>query len=141
VKTVKYSDPIRIRAHHLLCIQGFQGYGYTPDFERHMANIVNLLNLDPSVKLQIIAGTDEICCHCPYEINGLCERYSDSQEGIVKVDNLVIDKAVFVENKIYSFQNAINLIDNNLSHEDVTEICFKCSWKDKCLFFIKKTGL
>jgi hypothetical protein len=30
----KYSDPIVIRAHHLLCMQGFQGYGYTPDFEQ-----------------------------------------------------------------------------------------------------------
>jgi hypothetical protein len=54
-ETGKYSDPIWIRAHHLLCVQGFQGYGYSPDFEQHMGSVVTFLNLNPSFKLQIVA--------------------------------------------------------------------------------------
>ena len=30
-----YSDPLRIRAHHILCIQGFQGLGYSEEFTKN----------------------------------------------------------------------------------------------------------
>lgn len=133
----KYSDPIVIRAHHLLCIQGFQGYGYTPDFEQHMGSFVVFLNSNPSFKLQIVAENDEICSHCPYEVDGLCEK--DSQNEIVKVDNLVIERASLDINQINSIEDTIELINNNLNRNDLVEICFNCNWKDICLYFIEKT--
>jgi len=126
-ETGKYFDPIWIRAHHLLCVQGFQGYGYSPDFEQHMGSVVTFLNLNPSFKLQIVARTDEICSHCPYEVDGLCEKDSYSQDEIVKVDNLVIEKAVLDLKQVYTVENAIKLVNNNLNGDNVMEICFKCS--------------
>ena len=70
----KYSDPIRIRAHHLLCMQGFQGYGYSKDFERHMGMIITFLNSNPSTAIQIITSVDEICSKCPYCVEGKCAK-------------------------------------------------------------------
>ena len=39
VKNGVGSEPIRIRAHHLLCMQGFQGYGYNKTFTENMTHI------------------------------------------------------------------------------------------------------
>jgi hypothetical protein len=138
-KNGKYSDPIRIRAHHLLCIQGFQGYGYSPDFAEQMEKIISFLDSNPSYDLQIIVGADEICSHCPHEDNGECERDSDSLNLIGKIDSLVIEKADLEENGIYYTEDALNLVYYNLDSNDIIEICGKCSWNHECLFFIDKT--
>ena len=34
---------LSIRAHHFLCMQGFQGYGYSEDFIRNMAGIIEYI--------------------------------------------------------------------------------------------------
>lgn len=67
-ENAKYSDPIRIRAHHLLCIPGFQGYGYSSDFIIHMEKIISFLKSNPNADLQIVDNTDELCSRCPHNI-------------------------------------------------------------------------
>jgi len=138
-ETGEYSDPIRIRAHHLLCIQGFQGYGYNSEFERHMKGIVTLLKLESSHKLQVIAMVDEICSSCPHKVGISCNRDGDSVHGVEKLDAIVIRRACLDENGIYSWKNARELVNNNLTYHYVVDLCSKCIWNDKCLFFIKKT--
>jgi uncharacterized protein len=133
----EYFDPMWIRAHHLLCMQGFQGYGYSKEFERHMGMIITFLNSNPSTAIQIITSADEICAKCPYCVEGKCAK----ELGIEKIDEFVLERITIVENKIYSFDNAIKIVNNDLDHNDIMIICDKCSWKDKCVFFIENTGL
>ncbi|HEX3014471.1 MAG TPA: DUF1284 domain-containing protein [Methanobacterium sp.] len=71
---------MKIRAHHLLCMQGFQGYGYSEDFSKNMAEIIEILQNFPKHKIEIIAGTDVICAFCPYNINGSCQENHESLE-------------------------------------------------------------
>jgi uncharacterized protein len=132
----EYSDPIIIRAHHLLCMQGFQGYGYSKDFERHMEMIITFLNSNPSTEIQIITYVDEICSKCPYRVEGKCAK----DRGIERIDNFVLEFTAIEENQIYSFDNAIKIVNNDLDHNDVMIICDKCSWKNKCLFFLENTA-
>jgi hypothetical protein len=134
VETGECSDPIRIRAHHLLCIQGFQGYGYNSDFIKHLEKIITFLDLNPHSKLQIVLETDEICSHCPYEQESFCNR--DTEIG--KIDIRIIERASIDVKKFYSFKEVQKLINEYLNHQDIMDICGKCSWKDKCLFFINK---
>ncbi len=132
-------DPIRIRAHHLLCIQGFQGYGYDRYFEEHMKNVFHYFFSNPKNKLQIIVANDEICSHCPHEVGNQCIRDSDVS-NIGKLNQTVIDRAFLTENTFYSFENAVNSVNNNLKNDDILEICGECGWSLKCLFFIQKMG-
>jgi uncharacterized protein len=133
-----YSDPIRIRAHHLLCMQGFQGYGYNKDFERHMGMIITFLNSNPSTKVQIVTKTDEICSHCPYKYKSLCNRDKNSHFKIEKLDNFVIKKALLKENHVYQIVDVLKLVNNNIDQNSLIEICDRCGWKNKCLFFQEK---
>ena len=131
----KYFDPIKIRAHHLLCIQGFQGYGYSKDFETHMQRIIIFLNTNPSTKIQIITKTDELCSHCPYNYKNSYNMDKYSHIIMKKLDKLVIKKFLLKENQIYTIEDALKLVNNNINQSKLMEICGNCSWNNKCLFF------
>lgn len=51
--------PIKLRGHHLLCILGYQGAGYSESFVENFDQIIARLN--NGVKIQIVEGTDDIC--------------------------------------------------------------------------------
>jgi uncharacterized protein len=129
----EYSDPIRIRAHHLLCIQGFQGYGYDQDFIQRMGEIIAFLESDPSHKIEIVTESDEICKTCPNLIGKHC--INDHYSKIRKLDVHVINHSFLKENSIISFNRAIDAVNNNLKPEDIKIICESCDWINKCLFY------
>ena len=126
------SDPIRIRAHHLLCIQGFQGYGYDHEFIQRMGEIVALLRSDTSHEVEIIAETDEICHNCPNLNEGVCAK--DQGSNIKKLDVHVINHSLLKENDAMTFKRAIDTINHDLNSADVKFVCDGCEWIDKCLF-------
>ncbi len=134
---VEYSDPIRIRAHHLLCIQGFQGYGYTKEFVVHMGMVVSFLKSNPYFNLKIIDNTDELCSKCPHNDDGKCVK--GSEDELDKIDRQIIESASLDIKHIYTVQDAFNTINKNLDREHIVNICSDCSWKNICLFFIEKT--
>ena len=131
----KYSDPIRIRAHHLLCIQGFQGYGYSDNFVSHMRRVISFLKLNPCSDLQIVDNTDELCSRCPHNVDGRC--FKGSSDKINKVDKLIIENADLDLKHIYTVHEAFSIINKNLENDLLLFICSDCSWKNKCLFFIE----
>ena len=135
----KYSDPIRIRPHHLLCIQGFQGYGYTIDFISHMERTISFLKSNLFYNLQIVVGSDVLCSQCPHDVDGRCNK--GSLDEINKVDRLVIEKANLDLRHIYTISEAFDTVNKNLNHDHIVSICSGCSWQSKCLFYIENTKI
>jgi len=62
-KTV--SKCLKIRAHHLCCIQGFQGYGYSPIFVANLRVVISDIKAFPSRPLELISECDVVCESCP----------------------------------------------------------------------------
>jgi uncharacterized protein len=129
------SDPIRIRAHHLLCIQGFQGLGYDQEFIQRMGEIVALLSSNTGLEVEIITEADEICENCPNLNEGVCTK--DQGSTIKELDVHVINHSLLKENDTMTFKRAIDTINNDLNSADVKFICEGCEWIDKCLFFLR----
>lgn len=136
IKTTRYSDVIKIRAHHLLCMQGFQGYGYTRKFQRNMERIIHYLKSYPHSEIKVVADADIICESCPHLENGRCNRNLNSQ-SIKSIDLKVLKKLEIEEGQIGQARNLfcqVNERFNNLKERD--NICGSCSWKDKCLWYL-----
>lgn len=127
---------IRIRAHHLLCLQGFQGYGYNPDFIQGMNEILRILKSDPSPIIEIVTNADSICSICPNLVEEECVDY----HKIRTMDLNIIKTTSLDENQILTFKTALEIIDKDLNSESIKTICAGCVWMDKCLFFINKIG-
>lgn len=120
-----------LRGHHILCLQGFQGYGYDESFVENMDKI-NSLRKQNNTKIKVIAEADDICKECPNLKNNICENIEKNNE-IISMDEKVISK---LPNKsefdsIFLF----NYIKNSFSTpESLNDICENCSWWEKCKF-------
>ena len=130
---------MELRGHHLLCILGFQGYGYSEDFVLNMTRINELRKTDKTT-IKLINSSDDICSACPNLKNDLCENEMQN-ETIVKMDEEVLSE--FDINKEY---NAIDLFNEVILNEvvlkfntlkSVENICNDCKWAEKCLFYKK----
>jgi hypothetical protein len=141
-KIGEYSDTIRIRAHHLLCIQGFQGKGYSADFINNMNQIIYFLNDGISKKIRVINHDDDICTHCPHlekthlEKN-ICSQFPESEKRIKKMDDLTIKLLKLECGQKYNYKYIFSRINEIISFYQIKNICGHCSWNKDCLFYLK----
>lgn len=130
------SEPIRIRAHHLLCMQGFQGLGYSQEFTQNMAQIIGEIIKNPSSFIKVTAEADSICECCPHNFQGICNKESTSN-NIKTVDSIILEKLDLEEGSVIS-SLSITSLTMNLSRHTVQKLCENCSWRNKCLYFQEK---
>ena len=123
-----------LRGHHLLCLKGFQGYGYDENFTENMTYI-NSKKDHPSTVISLTNHADDICSACPNLKNGICEN-TQKNNKIVAMDNEVLKH--LDSTKEYNSPELFNKIDEIFTTEEsVSEICFNCKWSEKCLFYQK----
>jgi len=132
------SNPLKIRAHHLLCIQGFQGHGYSREFEENMWNIIENIDNVSSIYLKIISKCDDICYKCPHNQDESCTESTESNNRIVKMDEAVLKKIGinegFIEKSSVIFEK-VNSVFKNINN--LQEVCSNCSWHAQCLYYQK----
>ncbi|MCE5214479.1 MAG: DUF1284 domain-containing protein [Methanobacterium sp.] len=135
-QSIGFSDVIKIRAHHLLCIQGFQGYGYSPEFQINLEKVIKFLKNHPNSCLKVVAEADVICESCPNLEGGCCNRYLHSN-SIQSMDIQVLKKLGIADGHIEQVGSLFSQVKDALNKvEDVKDICGNCSWKDKCLWYL-----
>ncbi|MBR4448173.1 DUF1284 domain-containing protein [Methanobrevibacter sp.] len=123
-----------LRGHHLLCLKGFQGYGYDENFVENMAKVNSLKNLD-STTISLTNQADDLCKSCPNLKNNLCKN-QERNEIIRKMDDEVLKKidSSKEHNSVELFKKIDEIFNNE---ESVSKICFNCMWHEKCLFYQK----
>lgn len=127
---------LTFRPHHLLCIQGFIGYGYSPDFVRYLTHICTILKEDPDTKVRITDSVDDICCHCPYNNNGVCTKYSSAMADIKNMDTMVLRMLNIEIDVIYKFSDLKKRIDSTIRYrETADQICGNCQWHEVCRWY------
>lgn len=125
---------IKVRPHHLLCLNFFIGYGYSDEFTEHMKKMKAYLE-ENNPEIEIISGEDVFCGKCPHN-KGKCESFD-------KVNSL--DKNVISESKIKSgdkmhYFEFEEIIRNKIIKADKLEsVCANtCEWSDICKNLVKK---
>lgn len=123
-----------LRGHHLLCLQGFQGYGYDDNFVENMTEINQIRKLDDAL-ISVTNKPDDICKACPNLNDNLCENKVQN-ERIISMDNEVLSK--LNPSKDYNAQDLFKKVEKTFnSKESVEKICSKCMWHKECLFYRK----
>ncbi len=128
---------MKIRAHHLLCMQGFQGYGYSADFTRNMAETIKNLNSNPQQKIEITVKCDIICSCCPHNKKEKCKS-KIIDWNIKRRDRKVLKKIGLDEGASVTACEIFSLVNNQFkTYNDIEEVCGTCRWKEECLWFIQ----
>lgn len=127
---------MKIRAHHLLCIQGYQGYGYSNDFVINMNSIVNSIKSHENIEFELTSKCDDICKFCPHNINNFCYN---NEEKIRNTDNIVLGTIGYKSGQREKISSLFSIVNKKFkSRSSVKEICGTCKWKEKCLWYSSK---
>ena len=122
-------DPIRIRAHTLLCLQGFRGEGYSARFVDNMAAIHQRLADDPSQWVEIIAAPDALCSACPHVSTTGCSLHgAGSEDAMQAQDRDVLARLDLHEGDHITWAEILNRIRTSLTGASLTDICGQCQW-------------
>ena len=125
---------MRIRAHHLLCMQGFQGHGYSRDFIDNMSRVITDTKSNPDLLIEVIEECDEVCLACPHNKEDVCLREKDSQKKVSDMDRQVLEKLGLKKGERVRAGDIFSLTDGKFKNTDIEEICGDCDWKATCLF-------
>ncbi|HEX9744515.1 MAG TPA: DUF1284 domain-containing protein [bacterium] len=129
--------PIIIRAHTLLCLQGYQGEGYSPEFVTEMNRVSAVLRSNPSRNVKIIIGADNFCNVCPHHYKGRCIAddpdnvaiMMDSPDKMIEMDKRVLKWLGFPENIVVQWRMIVERISETVDSSSMDWLCQDCSWR------------
>ncbi len=119
---------LEIRAHHLLCILGFRGLGYSQEFIVKMGKVVKELDTNATFPITVIAECDVICASCPHNRGNKCLKEADSEIKVKTQDLEVLQRLGFEVGAQMPAAEVWTRIREKLTLRDVAEICQGCEW-------------
>jgi hypothetical protein len=123
------SRSIRLRAHTLLCLQGFRGEGYSPEFVEHMAAIHRTLTEEPETFVEVLTSPDAVCGACPHRQASGCVLNGEGSETEMKdQDDVVLRKLGVKGGTRLRWRDILDRIRRSVSGEDLPSICGTCRW-------------
>jgi hypothetical protein len=118
-----------LRAHHLLCVLGFRGEGYSGEFAARMARIVGQLRSSPHTVVKVVGKPDEICVNCPFLKDDGCQQKGEqSEEDVRRRDQAVMDKLGLAAGDRLPWDDIAARIKSKVRPEDLDAICGDCQW-------------
>ncbi|MGQ0665578.1 MAG: DUF1284 domain-containing protein [Nitrospiraceae bacterium] len=123
------SPSIRLRGHTLLCLQGFRGEGYSPEFVENMAALHQTLTNHPESWVEVVASPDAVCAACPHQHpSGCVLNGARSEEEMIDQDHVVLQRLGLKVGSRIRWQDILEWIRNSVSGDDLPSICGNCRW-------------
>lgn len=115
----------KLRPHHLICLQFYQGLGYDENFVKNINKIAQNWEIFPVL---VVEGPDDICISCPNLDNGRCKL---GEENVQKKDEkakefLKIKKGDLIE------KSSIRKRLYKFIERWFEECCTDCRWYEVC---------
>ncbi|TCL76992.1 hypothetical protein EDC14_1001277 [Hydrogenispora ethanolica] len=132
---------IRLRAHHLLCLQGFQGYGYSQGFTANLARIVAILDADPGTLVELVAENDDVCACCPHAGVAGCQKDPDAAAAIRSMDAKILMRLNLEAGYSASGRSLWDRVNAAFKTRAALQgICGDCRWREQCLWYQKRAA-
>ncbi|MBQ3391917.1 MAG: DUF1284 domain-containing protein [Lachnospiraceae bacterium] len=122
---LKSERPVRLRSHHLLCMQTFVGNGYSEAFVENMKQVLARLAAEATPGFMLAEGADDLCAACPNLVNGQCTSQNPGQFDalVMKCLSTAGEKARMMTEIPPSLR---------MTEELLEQCCPGCEWKDLC---------
>lgn len=117
-----------IRGHHLLCLQGFRGLGYSEEFVSRMKMVTESLTGKADQIIQVGAEPDIICQACPHHKAGCQKNSAEDERKISDQDKKILTYLGLAENERRSYAEILDLIKEKIAAHDLESLCQSCPW-------------
>lgn len=126
---IRRSSPIRLRAHSLLCLQGFRGHGYSVDFVQNMSDVHRTLYEQPDTLVEVVDAPDALCGACPHHaLTGCSVKGQHSEREIVNQDHVVLNRLELKPGSVLRWRDILERIPQSIYGSDLPSICGACPW-------------
>lgn len=115
---------MKIRGHHLLCMQLFKGEGYNDKFTEGMKSVIQKTRAS-GTEVEIITKADVICKNCPN-----CIGENQCRLGTKDVDakDKNVIEVLSLQGKTYSYNELRELLRKKMDEATFDRICGTCRW-------------
>lgn len=121
---IEQQETYRLRGHHLFCLLGYRGMGYSEEYVENMTRVHQHLREQPEAWILIVHGPDDLCakfpeqqvCHC--EDPHIFERDAD----------ILLTVGLDVGQRI-RWSEVEQRIRDRVVPEDIARVCSTCSWR------------
>lgn len=126
--------PIKIRAHHLLCIPRFYRGGYDARFAENMKKICQKIRKNPDVNMKILVDKpDDLCKECLHWQVNKCIQSKEIGRWIVPQDKKIVKYLKLKPNSIHIAKDVFNLSIDKINSKNIRKICKGCIFLDNCI--------
>ena len=120
---------MKLRPHHLLCIQKYTGKGYDDAFAAGMDAVIRRLAARPDTAVTLVEGRDDVCAACPHMDGGRC----DSEEKVNRLDRAVLESCGFCAGETRSWSALARAAREQVLEKDMfVKVCGCCEWFELC---------
>ena len=120
---------MKLRPHHLLCIQKYTGSGYDDAFAACMEALIRRLAACPGTAVTLAEGRDDLCAACPHMAGGRC----GSEEKVNRLDRGVLEACGFSAGETRSWSALARTAREHVLEKDPCEkVCGCCEWFELC---------
>ncbi|GLG00281.1 hypothetical protein Alches_03200 [Alicyclobacillus hesperidum subsp. aegles] len=115
---------IRLRGHHLLCLLGYRGMGYSQDYVSNMTQIYETLRKNPETRIRLVAGPDDLCARFPVDKPYHCQNAS-----VHRRDAAVLARLGLKPSGWATWSEIQERIAQRVESHDIHGLCKTCSWR------------
>ncbi|MFC4101962.1 DUF1284 domain-containing protein [Paenibacillus xanthanilyticus] len=114
---------ISLRGHHLLCLLGYRGMGYSAEYVKNMTNVYRRLLREPETECLIVEGPDQLCACFPADGDYHCESRTVGER-----DALILATLGVAVGQRLAWSEILARVAASVKPEDLNRICATCPW-------------
>jgi hypothetical protein len=115
---------IRLRGHHLLCLLGYRGLGYSPAFVERMTQVYEALRRMPQRPVRVVFGPDDLCAAFPAQGDSHC-----LEERVLARDERVRTRLGLRVGAQLPFAEVLARVRTGVLPDDIARWCATCPWQ------------
>ena len=121
-------DPLPLRAHAVLCLQGCRGEGYSPAFVDAMTRVADGLRRDPDHRVRLLDEPGTLCAACPHLKGGCTLRGEGHETHMQQHDAEVLRRLDLEADSVLPWRDILDLVRSRVQGRDLDDICTTCPW-------------
>ncbi|WP_436374713.1 DUF1284 domain-containing protein [Cytobacillus sp. BC1816] len=114
----------KLRGHHLFCLLGYRGMGYSQEYVENMTRLHQALRDNPRTWIQLVKGPDQLCEKYPNSGEYHCEHHD-----IYERDSIILEKIGLKIGQILYWKDIEANIQKYALPSDIHTVCETCSWR------------
>lgn len=116
---------IKLRGHHLFCLIGFRGMGYSEAYATNMKKVHAQLRSAPHTPFQLIEGADDLCAKFPCN-----EPYHCDAARVAEQDQKFLEKLQLQIGDVVTWADVERRVQTLVTQQVIHEVCFDCQWRE-----------